>query len=178
MGTTSRIGLAFALVSSFVFGCSAVHTPTEVGSGIYDLSVSSERDACSPNRATGLMGPVAVVVAEDVVNVGLPDGARVSLDTSAGFHSEVATTLASCPAATLRRSWTVVGSGVHGDFDLAYHEEWQGLAGCAASAMPAEAPVADCAADLVFTYSQAQACAAPCELRQTGSTPICVCTSS
>ena len=154
-------------------GCSAVHEPTEVASGIYELSVSTERDACTPARETGLMGRVAVVSSDDVLNIGLPDGARVSLSQATGFHGTHEVPIATCPGASLRREWTVLDS-THGGFALEYSEEWLGIGGCATVAMP-EAPDHDCRADLVLDYAVAESCEAPCELRLAATGPVCAC---
>jgi hypothetical protein len=170
----SRGALALGVVSSLSWlGCSAAHAPTEVSSGIYELSVTSERDACSPARSTGVMGRVAVVSSDDVLNIGLPDGARVSLAQANGFHGVHVVPIASCEGASLRRAWTVVGSRGAG-FSLAYTEEWLGMAGCASPSMP-EAPDFDCRADLVLDYVRMEACEAPCDLRLAATGPTCAC---
>ena len=175
MGITfSRAAIALGLVSSSVLSaCSSVHAPTEVASGIYELTVSTERDACSPARSTGTMGEVAVVSSDDVLNIGLADGARVSLGQSSGFHGAVDIPISTCAGASLHREWTIVGS-TPGGFSLAYAEEWVGIAGCPTVAMP-EAPDHDCRADLVLDYARTEACDAPCELRLAATGPTCVC---
>jgi len=172
----SRGVAALGVLSSLVValgGCSAVHAPTEVASGIYELSVSTERDACSPARVTGSMGRVAVVSSDDVLNIGLGDGARVSLSQATGFHDEHEVAIATCPGASLRREWTVLDS-THGGFSLQYSEEWLGIGGCTALAMP-EAPDVDCRAELVLDYARMEACEAPCELRLAATGPVCAC---
>lgn len=171
----SRGTLALGVVSSLVTlsACSSTHAPTEVSSGIYELTVTTERDACSPARSTGMMGSVAVVSSDDVLNIGLADGARVSLDQASGFHGAYDVAIASCTGASLHREWTVVGS-TPGGFSLAYQEEWIGIAGCPGVVMP-EAPNQDCRADLVLDYARMEACDAPCELRLAASGPTCSC---
>jgi hypothetical protein len=172
----SRGALALGMLSSLSglsLGCSAAHAPTEVSSGIYELSVTPERDACSPARSTGVVGRVAVVSSDDVLNIGLADGARVSLSQATGFHGVHEVPIASCEGASLRREWTVVGSQA-GGFSLAYAEEWLGMAGCTSPSMP-EAPDFDCRADLVLDYARMEACEAPCELRLATSGPTCSC---
>lgn len=171
----SRGTLALGVVSSLLTlsACSSTHGATEVGSGIYELTVSTERDACTPSRNTGVMGQVAVVSSDDVLNIGLADGARVSLEQAAGFHGAYDVPIASCDGASLHREWTILGS-TPGGFTLAYQEEWIGIAGCTGIAMP-EAPDHDCRADLVLDYQRMEACEAPCELRLAATGPTCSC---
>jgi hypothetical protein len=166
----SLVSVSVVLVSALT-GCTSSHATTDVASGIYELTVTSERDACTPTRETGSMGRVAVVSAVDVLNLGLQDGARVSLDQSNGFHAVHEVPFASCVGASLRREWAVVASDASGGFTVAYNEEWTGLARCS---MP-EAPRADCRADLVLSYRNMEACAAPCTLSMSASGPSCLC---
>ncbi len=176
MGNTfSRGSIALGVVSSLLTlsACSSSHGATDVGSGIYELTVTTERDACSPARNTGAMGQVAVVSSDDVLNIGLADGARVSLAQASGFHGAYDVPIATCEGASLHREWTVVGS-TPGGFSLAYQEEWIGIAGCPGIAMP-EAPDHDCRADLALDYAVMETCEAPCELRLAASGPTCSC---
>jgi hypothetical protein len=119
------------------------------------------------------MGDVAVVSSDDVLNIGLADGARISLNQAEGFHGSVDVPIATCAGASLHREWTIVGS-TPGGFSIAYAEEWQGIAGCPSVSMP-EAPDHDCRADLVLDYARSAACEAPCELRLTAAGPSCSC---
>lgn len=152
-------------------GCTSSHRATDVASGIYELTVTTERDACTPSRDTGAMGRVAVVSAVDLLNLGLQDGARVSLDQSNGFHAVHQVPFASCEGAALRREWSVINSDTSGNFTVAYNEEWSGVARCT---MP-EAPRSDCRADLVLSYRNMEACASPCTLTMGASGPSCSC---
>ena len=175
ISSLSRGPYALGVVSSLLTlcGCSATHAATEVSSGIYELTVSTERDACSPARSTGAMGQVAVVSSDDVLNIGLADGARVSLDQASGFHGAYDVSIATCADASLHREWTVLDAS-SGGFSIAYREEWIGIGGCAGLAMP-EAPDRDCRADLVLDYARMEACEAPCELRLAATGPTCSC---
>lgn len=174
MRTSIFVSVSVALVSALTgsaLGCTSAHATTDVASGIYELTVTSERDACTPSRETGSMGRVAVVSAVDVLNLGLQDGARVSLNQSNGFHAVHEVPLASCAGAALRREWAVIASDLSGGFTVAYNEEWTGLSHCA---MP-EAPRTDCRADLVLSYRNMEACAAPCTLSMSAAGPSCLC---
>lgn len=174
MGNTFSTGLVSSLFAvAFVAGCSSTHGATDVASGIYELRVTSERDACSPQRSTGPMGEVAVLSADDLLNIGLADGARVSLNQADGYHGSFDLPIASCAGATLHREWTVLRS-TQGGFSLAYAEEWTGIGACPSVAMPA-APSHDCRADLVLDYVRTTACEAPCELRLSATGPSCSC---
>ena len=162
-------------------GCTSAHEPVAVESGLYDLTISGERDACSPARATGAMGIVAVVSADDVLSVAVPDltgeAMRVSLSRSSGFHVELSEDVPTCTGATLLRAYTAVARA-GGGFDVLYREDWSGLSTCGTamhSIVPA-APSADCRADLVLGYRLDATCAAPCELRVgTDGTAACAC---
>ena len=166
----SFVSVSVVLVSA-LSGCTSSHASTDVASGIYELTVTTERDACTPSRETGAMGRVAVVSAIDVLNLGLQDGARVSLNQSNGFHAVHEVPLLSCAGAVLRREWSVVAADLAGGFTVAYNEEWSGVQDCA---MP-EAPRTDCRADLVLSYRNMEACEAPCTLSMSASGPSCLC---
>ncbi len=163
----------FATFGVLAAGCSSTHSATTVSSGIYDLTVARELDACSPSRATGRTGAVGVVATDDVVNVGAIDGTRISLSQANGFHGEFEAAIPACPTARLRREWTILGSSAEG-FTMAYAETWSGLDGCGAVAMPS-APSHDCRADLVLDYRRTTACEAPCEVSLDASGPSCSC---
>ncbi|AKF08012.1 hypothetical protein [Sandaracinus amylolyticus] len=161
-------------------GCSAAHEPRDVATGIYDLRVRGEVDACSPSRATGEMGLVGIVSGSGVVNVGVPDVtslamSRVSLAATAGFHSEAITAIEGCDGASVRRAWTLLETTSSG-FGLAMTEEWTGLAGCDAARdrMPA-APESDCRAERVLDYSLMETCEAPCAVRVSAGVVGCSC---
>lgn len=172
------LGLSLLLALA---GCSSAHQAVDVGSGIYDLTVSGESDACSPLRTTGAMGTVGVVALGDVLSLSVPDldsapSMRVSLSRSTGFHEERSEALPTCTDATLERSYTVVESDAT-HFSVVYGETWRGLETCGSamrSVMPA-APLGDCRADLVLDYQLDTACAAPCEIQLTASGPACSC---
>lgn len=176
MANTFSQALVTSLVATFgvlAVGCSTTHSATEVSSGIYDLTVAREADACSPSRRTGSAGVVGVVASADVVNVGTLDGARVSLSQANGFHNVFEGALDGCPDARVRREWTILGSTPDG-FTMAYAESWSGLGACPAIATDS-APERDCRADLVLDYRQMAACEAPCEVRLGASGPSCAC---
>jgi hypothetical protein len=178
--SNARVGLFFS-VAVALSGCSSAHQSVDVGTGIYDLTVSGESDACSPLRTTGAMGTVGVVAIDDVLNLSVPDvGAEasmlVSLSRGTGFHDERSESLPTCTDATLERSYTVV-AGDAARFTVVYRETWRGLSSCGTamrSVMPA-APTADCTADLVLDYQLATECLAPCEIQLTGSGATCSC---
>jgi hypothetical protein len=170
----------FALAATtFLVACSSAHEPTTVSSGIYDLVVVGEADACSPARETGSMGLVGIVSDLGVLNVAVPDGtgelARVSLLESQAFHAELSLDIPDCAGGKLRRGWTVVGSS-RDAFSVAYTEEWSGIEGCTSfrTAMP-HAPAADCMAQRMLEYQLAESCAAPCEVRETAAGAVCAC---
>ena len=180
MTNARGIGLFFSLALA-LSGCSSAHQAVDVGSGIYALTVSGERDACSPLRTTGAMGNVGVVSQDDVLNLSVPDldaeaSMRVSLSRSTGFHDERSEALPTCTDGTLDRSYTVVSAdGTH--FTVVYTETWRGLASCGTamrSVMPT-APSADCRAELVLDYQLDAECAAPCEIQLTAGGAACSC---
>jgi hypothetical protein len=175
-GIVLFVSLALALS-----GCASAHQSVEVGSGIYTLTVSGERDACSPLRTTGAMGSVGVVSTDDVLNLSVPDldaaaSMRVSLSRSTGFHDERTEVLPTCTDGTLARSYTVVEADTT-HFSVVYGETWTGLASCGTamrSIMPA-APTADCRAELVLDYRLDAECLAPCEIQLTSAGAACSC---
>jgi hypothetical protein len=180
MSNARGVAVLFSLVVALA-GCSSAHQAVDVGTGIYDLTVSGENDACSPLRTTGAMGTVGVVSIDDVLNLSVPDfgpeaSMRVSLSRAGGFHEARSEALPTCTGASLERAYTVVSSeGTH--FSVVYTETWRGLETCGEamrSVMPA-APTADCRADLVLDYRLETECAAPCEIQLTSTGAACSC---
>lgn len=171
------LGLGLVLTT---FGCAAAHEANDVGSGIYELMVRNEGDACAPSRVTGAMGAVGIVSHSDVLDVAVPDGladriGRVSLARSNGFATEVSIAIDGCAGARLARSWSVLDAA-EDRFSIAYAEEWSGITGCegARAAMPA-APRADCRAERTLEYTLTSRCAAPCSVRLSSTGPSCSC---
>lgn len=169
----AKIALAALALTLAAGGCSSSHETLAATSGVYELTISGEVDACSPLRATGPMGTASVVQQGTLLTVSAPDLVTsypmlVSLNGQQGFSDERATALDTCTGATLTRTYSVVGHDTTG-LDVAYTETWSGLETCGAamrSIMPA-APTHDCRADLVLHYRFESACAAPCQLRLT-----------
>ena len=178
MTNAHRVGL---LLSFALGACTSAHQAVEVGSGIYELTVTSERDACSPLRTTGAMGTVGVVSRGDVLNLSVPDldsdaSMRVSLSRGTGFHDERSDALPACAEGALERTYTVVAADST-RFTVVYTETWRGLATCGSamrSVMPT-APTADCRAELALEYRLDAECAAPCEIQLTASGATCAC---
>jgi len=162
--------LFFALALVALSGCSSTHDAITATPGVYDLTIASERDACSPMRSTGPMGTAGITSLGTVLTVTAPDLVTnapmlVPLSGEAGYADATTQALAPCTNATLVRSYTVV-SAAGGSVDVAYHESWSGLASCGAAmrlVMPA-APSADCDADLVLRYRLRAECASPCQI--------------
>jgi hypothetical protein len=174
-----RTNAILLLIVATATGCAAAHSSREVPSGIYDLTVRGEVDACSPTRRVGAMGAVGVVARDGLLNVAVPDGAsdvlaRVSLARAEGLHTEVAVDIDGCANASLVRSWTVTESA-HEGFELVFAQRWIGLAGCAAARAMPGAPASDCAAEQTLEYRLMEACAAPCEVRVAAGAATCAC---
>jgi hypothetical protein len=165
--------LSVLVLSLALAGCSTTHEPLAATSGVYDLTIAGELDACSPMRATGPMGTAGVVQQGALLTLSVPDLTSnalmlVSLDSASSFTDERVDTLESCTNATLARTYSVVSHDASG-FDVAYRESWTGLSSCGAAMhtiMPA-APSTDCSADLVMHYRLATPCASPCQIRIT-----------
>jgi hypothetical protein len=161
--------------------CASAHDTSEPQAGIYDLSAHGELDACSPARATGMIGAVGVVSSGDVLSLAAPDPTRgtmlhVSLSRPAGYHDTSSVALRGCTAATLERTFTVLDASDTA-IRVAYHEQWTGIETCGdamRSLMPA-APLTDCEADLVLDYQLTEACGATCEVGLSASGPSCLC---
>jgi len=162
------IGLAWACL--LAAGCSQSIPTDDVRPGIYELSVEAERDACSPTRAVGSMGAVAVLVRDGAIDAPVPELAdtlltapRVVLAGEA-FHTETNRRLPGCEGAWVHEEWTLLEST--GDrFDVLHRQQWQGLGACAApmEAMPG-APEADCMSERRLRYELDELCDAPCRL--------------
>lgn len=170
---SNKKALSLLVLSIAMMGCSTTHEPLSATSGVYDLTIAGELDACSPMRATGPMGTAGVVQQGALLTLSVPDLTTnalmlVSLDSQASFTDERVDMLDQCTNATLARTYSVVSHDANG-FDVAYHESWTGLSTCGAGmhwVMPA-APTADCSADLVMHYRLTTPCASPCQVRVT-----------
>ncbi|MFK7991557.1 MAG: hypothetical protein AB8I08_36410 [Sandaracinaceae bacterium] len=177
-----RTLLLATLLGLSTLACAQTHDTGAVQPGIYELEVERDSDACSPSRAVGAMGAVAVLVDSDAVDAPVPEmdgpmlsAPRVRLDPNT-LHAETNRRITDCGAAFVHEEWTVVRSG-EGAFDLLHLQEWQGLAGCdeAPELMPG-APEADCTSERTLRYTLESACAAPCSLRLVGAEQLaCVC---
>ncbi len=173
---------AYLLVLGALVGCSSTHQPVTATSGVYDLTIAGEHDACSPVRSTGAAGLAGVVQQGAVLTLTVPDLTTsspmlVSLESDHGFTDTRIDALTACSGASLARTYSVVAHDANG-FDVAYTESWTGMSTCGAamrSIMPA-APSADCTADLVLHFRLETPCAAPCEIRLgAGGTAACHC---
>ncbi len=174
------------VISTFALllgGCSQTHPSDDIAGGIYDLDVARELDACSPLRAIGSMGPVAVIVEDGAIDVPVPElgdsvltAPRIVLRSSSFFHSEMNRQIPGCEGAWVHEEWTVVETD-GSSFDLLHTQRWEGLASCAdASAHMPGAPSLDCVSERRLRYDLTEVCAAPCRLRLgEGSSLFCFC---
>ena len=169
--------LALALTA-----CGSSHETITATSGVYDLTIASEHDACSPTRTTGAIGTAGVFATTNDLVIAVPDASAstpmlVSLESVASYSADRSAPLAACPTATLARSYSITAASASG-LDIAYTETWNGLATCTSAMralMPA-APSVDCRADLLLRYRLATPCAAPCQLRvSTDGSTSCSC---
>ncbi len=182
----SKIGnthgwLTLALVA--LAGCASAHGSDEGAAGIYELTIESEVDACSPLRPVGAMGAVAVLVEGGAIDAPVPDAEalllaspRVRLGPDGLFHAETNRRIPGCEGAWVHEEWTVVEPSASA-FAISHLQRWEGLASCAdpAALMPG-APAGDCSSERRLRYEIAERCAAPCSLRLTStSTVACDC---
>ena len=157
-------------ISAVLMGCSQAHPTDAITAGIYELTVERETEACSPARAVGAMGPVAVLVRDGVVDAPVPSlgdtlvtAPRVALDPTT-LHSETNRVLSDCETAWVHEEWTILeSSGAR--FELLHTQDWQGLATCADLDTPAlDRPANDCMSERRLRYELSEVCAAPCRL--------------
>ncbi len=174
--------LSFAVFVLCV-GCTHAHVAEELGSGLYELSIKTDEDGCSPIRPTGTMGDVGVLVEEGAIDAPVPDSdrtalvsPRVRLTPERAFHAETNRPVPNCEGAYVYDQWTMLGNSPRA-LSILHVQEWQGLSGCADTidSMPA-APAADCRSERALTYTLSESCLAPCSLRiLTLDTIACVC---
>jgi hypothetical protein len=179
--TKSHGLLTLALV--VLAGCASAHGSDEVEAGIYELTIESELDACSPLRPVGAMGAVAVLVDGGAIDAPVPDAEalllaspRVRLAPDGLFHAETNRRVSGCDGAWVHEEWTVVEPSAEA-FAISHLQRWEGLASCAdPSVLMPGAPGADCSSERLLRYSLAERCLAPCSLRLTStSTVACAC---
>ena len=172
------ISLFFVVAAS---GCADAHEPEGVAPGLYELTVQTDLDACTPMRPTGSMGPVAVLVEGTTLDVPVPDAEatvltaqRVRLSPDSSFHAETNRHITGCDGAWVHEEWTVMDTHDEG-FDLLVHQDWQGLESCT-SAVREPVPAADCSSERTMGYRLRAACYEPCSLQLTGAGEIaCSC---
>lgn len=167
----------------FLMGCAQAHGTDDVAPGIYELTIESGADACSPVRPIGAMGTVAVLVDDGAIDAPVPDAdlgplasPRVRLAPDSAFHAETNRRVTGCDGAWVHEEWTVLDSAAEG-FAISHLQRWEGLSSCVEGAitMPG-APVADCESERQLEYRLAESCAAPCSLRLTSAASVdCVC---
>ena len=164
------VTLVGVMTSVALVGCSQSHPSEEIAPGIYDLTVQSETEACSPPRAVGAMGRVAMLVHDGAIDAPVPEiddtvltAPRVVLAPTASFHSETNRRLSGCGGAWVHEEWTVLESDGT-TFDLLHTQQWQDLASCGGAETVRDAPSADCRSERRLRYDLAEACAAPCRL--------------
>jgi len=152
-------------------GCSQNHVTDSITAGIYELTVEREVDGCSPTRAVGSMGPVAVLVRDGSIDAPVPELAdtfltapRVTLDSNY-LHAETNRRVAGCESAWVHEEWTVIESA-NASFELLHTQRWQGLDACELSGDRLEsAPASDCMSERRLRYDLNEVCAEPCRLR-------------
>ena len=117
---SQRIAVVITLALSS-FGCASAHPSDEVAPGIYELSASADTDACSPHRAVGVMGEVAVLVEAGAVDAPVPDmdaplllAPRVRLAPGQSYHSETNRRIPGCESAWVHEEWTMLQGGAEG----------------------------------------------------------------
>ncbi len=151
-------------------GCGQTHPTDAITAGIYELTVQREIDACSPARAVGSMGAVAVLVRGGVVDAPVPElsdtlltAPRVTLDPST-MHADTNRRVPGCDAAWVHEEWTVLES-TNTSFELLHSQQWEGLETCD---LPGErlegAPAANCMSERRLRYDLTEVCAEPCRL--------------
>lgn len=164
-----------ALFALAMLGCAETHATEDVVPGIYELMAEPEVDACSPIRAVGAMGPVAVLVEGGAIDAPVPEidgpiltAPRVQLRPETSFHAETNRRVTGCDA-FVHEEWTVIDAR-EGAFDVLHTQEWVGLESCgdASTVMPG-APEADCGSERVLRYTLDAPCAAPCRLILAGA---------
>jgi len=179
---TSLLVAASLAASGSLAGCAATHGPEEaIASGVYDLTIRSALDDCSPSRLTGSVGEVPVVSQDGLLSVPVPDrddtpalevARRVTLLEEEGFHFASVGGMEGCPTATERHAWTVVARS-EDTFEVEHCQRFEGLAGCGAME---GAPEADCEAVRDLRFTLRTRCDAPCELTWSpGAGVACTC---
>lgn len=171
--------LAFSMaIMGCTLGCSAIHPSDTVTSGVYGLSVEAASEECSPGRAVGVMGDVAVLVHDGVIDLPVPEmegpiasAPRVALAPETSFHTQTNRGVPGCEGAWVREAWTVVGSAPL-SLELVHTQEWEGLDGCTSPS----APAADCLSARQLSYELLEACPETCRLEFTSAGgAICSC---
>ena len=171
---SNRMAVLLA-AGTMMVGCAQAHAPEDVASGIYELTIESATEACSPSRAIGTMGAVAVLAVDGSIDAPVPDieapllvAPRVRL-TPGLYHSETNRRVSGCEGAWVHEEWTVIDASAEG-FDLMHTQEWQGLAGCGdARVATPSTPDGDCMSERILRYGLSTECRAPCTLQLTAA---------
>ncbi|MGE0791891.1 MAG: hypothetical protein AB7S26_39825 [Sandaracinaceae bacterium] len=164
-----RTVFTITLAALLGFGCAVAHPSDEVRTGIYELTVETMTDDCSPQRAAGDLGMVAVLVRDGAIDAPVPEtdlslftAPRVELTPGRSYHFETNRRLTGCDGAWVHEEWTMMDSDGT-VFEVDHSQDWEGVSSC----VPAEGssvPSVDCAVDRHLRYALDTACDAPCSL--------------
>ena len=145
-----------ALVASFVLSCGS---DDEGGWGVYDLTITTIDDTCSPNRFSG--GLEALVLrGPDVIAVPLYDTATSPAHQDLmgpSYEHDFIVDDPGCPGTSVRIE--LIGTEVEEDaFTIRYIQQWQRGGECMELGLFGEPPAAECTSERELRFVLIEEC--------------------
>ncbi|HEV7556823.1 MAG TPA: hypothetical protein VGO00_15260 [Kofleriaceae bacterium] len=174
--------VALALVVS---GCNVdADTPSDVVTGIYEITVTNQADDCTAPRFTGT-GTVAVFQHGDGIDAFdyTPSSqTRYSLEAAQGYTLQIPADGQKLLACANDPSSSVVfelalTAATAGHFEVDKTEMWTITAACQSVVDSSTVPVSSCHATRTLSYDLVQACDSSCLIADATGALICQCPS-
>ncbi len=156
-----------ALTALALLGCNNAGLPAspptgDTQSGLYQVTVETNADDCTPPAVAGDAGTTLLSRAASGIEVGIPEGpgfARYDLAARSNFAFDGSRPLQGCPANAVREALQLL-SDQNDTLQVSAIEDWTVNAPCAPDALET-APAQTCHADRTITYRFLTACTNP-----------------
>jgi hypothetical protein len=165
------------VTSAMIFGCNldqpgSDFSPGDVASGIYQITIVTDADSCSPARFVGSGAVPVLGSGQLVLDAYSPtNSSTFTLSADQDFAEEISN-LDPCPGqaddSVSIQVALITATANH--VEVAVNQTWQLATTCNGDVFNAVVPSTSCGAAQTFTYDLTQACASPsCTLAGSGS---------
>jgi hypothetical protein len=173
------------IAGATVFGCTldqpaSSFAPADVTTGIYQVSISTDADTCSPARFTGSGSvPVEQAGSDQLVLVAYtPANSNTFTLAAAQEYADEISNIDPCPGQagdSVAIELSLI-SATATRVEVAENQTWELASTCDGAVFAATVPSTSCGAAQTLTYDLVQACASPCTAQTDGSGALsCVC---